>query len=625
MSTPHHRSRSLTATLAALLVSLVFLAFGRAVTHGLVNYDDQFNFSNNWHLQEFGPGQLGWAFSARHLGVYQPLGWILLGTEWRLGGGDPRVVHAVSILIHAVNALLLWTVLSELSRRALPQATPRDRQVVAWLGAALFAVHPLRTEVVAWASCQPYLPSATCFLLAIRCHLLVVDPDAPPHHRRLARLGTAVSFALALLFKAPAVTLPLVLLILDVYPLRRWPVTVTSPRAAGRAAGRLLLEKLPLLLMAGAMVAVTVWARAADVRDLQQVGVGARLAQLAYAFWFYLGKLLFPWPLHQYYVLPAAPDPGEPVFLQAMLALAALAVLLFMLRARAPWLLAAVMAYAVILAPNLGLVFVQGPATADRYAYLGSLPWSACVAAAAMLLLRARIPVAKLLTGGAVLLAGLMALSVWQTGLWVDSVRLWSHSVQHAAREHPMSRRSLAHARFEQGAREGGKGPAANPASRMVPVPATIHPDDEADHETRLAQLRQAASTSRSAAGLLAVANGFILMEKLPEARDTLRRALVLAPQDPATLGALGAVEILLGDKARDGEALLRRALASNPYDSNVRLNLAVFLLNQRRYREAAAEFRRVLQARPDLAPARRGLEQAQAAEAAAAVPGDQR
>src|SRR5262249_46451420 len=156
------------------------------------------------------------------LGVYQPLSWLLLEAEYAAGGLDPSAYHLTSLALYAVDTAVLYALVVALLARASPGLTDRERSRLhasAGLAVAPFAVHPLRTEVVAWVSCQPYLPCALFLMLSVLAYLRANDPGVVGRGRWLAAsyaLGVA-----ALLSKAVAVTLPAVLLILDVYPLGR--------------------------------------------------------------------------------------------------------------------------------------------------------------------------------------------------------------------------------------------------------------------------------------------------------------------------------------------------------------------------------------------------------------------
>jgi hypothetical protein len=199
----------------ALASAAVFLPVLGA---GFVRWDDDLNFVNNDEFGDLSRDRLRWAWTTFRLGVYQPLAWMLLEFEHTLWGLEPRGYHATSLALHAINTVVLYGLVVAILRRFQPDdgRALLDGSAIA---TALFAVHPLRVEVVAWISCQPYLPSVLFSMLAVLAYLHA--------HREAGRVRwawLAVAWLLtvaAMLFKAIAVSLPCLFLILDVWPLRR--------------------------------------------------------------------------------------------------------------------------------------------------------------------------------------------------------------------------------------------------------------------------------------------------------------------------------------------------------------------------------------------------------------------
>ena len=161
-----------TTRIAIALVLLAALTFSSVLTYGFVFVDDLGNFLNNPDYRGLGWSQFSWAWRTQLMGVYQPLGWLILSAQYVGWGLEPSGYHLVSVLFHSINVVLFFRLTTELLARARPDLPTADRSAGAALAASLFAIHPLRAEVVAWASCQPYLPC--------RVVLAVVDPGLPP-------------------------------------------------------------------------------------------------------------------------------------------------------------------------------------------------------------------------------------------------------------------------------------------------------------------------------------------------------------------------------------------------------------------------------------------------------------
>ncbi len=232
--------------MAVVLVLLVVAAFSPCLRNDFVAWDDDKNFLNNPGYRGLGWVQLRWDWTSFQLGVYQPLAWMILGAESLLWGLRPWGYHLTSLILHALNTVVLLVLTLSLLSRCRPRrerAEPGSSLLDAGLAVALFAVHPLRTEVVAWASCQPYLPCALFSMLTVLAYLRALPEGAPP--RRGSLVAAFCLFAAALLSKAVAVSLPAVLLILDVYPLRR--LGGGPGRWFGPSVRGVWREKLPFL------------------------------------------------------------------------------------------------------------------------------------------------------------------------------------------------------------------------------------------------------------------------------------------------------------------------------------------------------------------------------------------
>ncbi len=312
-----------------------------------------------------------WAWTTLWQGVYQPLGWMLAEAEYCVLGLAPSGYHLVSLILNAVNAILFYVLIQTLISRTMPEAEPGRRWVIpvmSGLAAALFAVHPLRAEVVAWASCQPYLPCVGFAILSVLAYLRGCGEG----QRHLGWLAASIGFyAAALGCKAAAIGLPLVLLILDVAVLRRL--------GAGRSTPGVWIEKFPYLVLAIAAAYFAVKAKTIPGRLLDPSTGGApiavqRVASAGYGLAYYPWKTVWPAGLSAYHYRPFPIEPAEPRFLWSLVAVAAVAALALALRRRHPAIPAALLSYAALLAPNVGLVSSDLMLVADRYSYLATMP-----------------------------------------------------------------------------------------------------------------------------------------------------------------------------------------------------------------------------------------------------------
>jgi hypothetical protein len=255
--------------------------------NGFVNWDDPVNFLNNPAYRGRGLSQLKWLFTTFHMGHY-----ITLGADYLVWGMDPTGYHLTSLLFHAATALCFYAVARRLLARTLPaRAAPSDIALGAAAAALLFAVHPLRVESVAWITERRDVVSGLFFMLALLSWLKQVDA---PRAVRLCWYAASLGFfGCALLSKALAVGLPVVLVVLDVYPLCR----LGTPRDGLHrdVVKEVWLEKIPYVVMAIvasglAMAATPASAKAA----LETLSLGSRALVAAYGLAFYLVKTVVP-------------------------------------------------------------------------------------------------------------------------------------------------------------------------------------------------------------------------------------------------------------------------------------------------------------------------------------------
>jgi tetratricopeptide (TPR) repeat protein len=369
-----------------------------------------------------------------HGGLWVPLAWLSLGLDHALWGMDPAGYHLTSVLLHGLAAALVFLVARRLLAAALADGEPGDAPgagatVGAALAALLFAVHPLRVESVAWVSERRDVLCGAFYAGAVLAYLRWVAARAAGEAAARWYAAALLAFALALAAKPMAVSLPVVLLVLDAYPLRRLAGWRTRE---GRAV---LLEKVPfaLLALAASAVAVAAMASAGPLTPLASLGVPERVAVSLYGVAFYLAKTAAPVRLSPLYALPPALDPWASPFVVAAVLTLAMSALALVAWRRWPGLGAAWWSYLVILAPVAGLVHNGPQIAADRYSYLATLPWAVAAGGALALLARALRPsspvfVAVTLVALAAVVA-LAALAQRQVAVWRDSEALWQHAV----------------------------------------------------------------------------------------------------------------------------------------------------------------------------------------------------
>src|SRR5256886_49491 len=367
--------------LVPVLIALVTLAaFLPTLQNQFVNWDDHENLLDNPHYRGLGRAHLRWMWTT-HMGHWIPLTWMTFGLDYLLWGMNPVGYHLTSLLLHVTNAVVFFFVVRRILTLALPSPAERSHAlaVSAGFAALVFAIHPLRVESVAWVTERRDVLSGLFYLLTILVYLRASERGA---RGQGWYWPSVAAFVCALLSKSMVVNLPVVLLILDVYPLRRLGGAVgwwSEPARRG------FVQEIPFVLLAAAASAIALMAQLSHdpmVSVVQLSGLG-RLAGSMYGVGFYLLKTVAPVNLSPLYELPPTVNPWAPPFIVSYGVVVAITALVLALRRREPGLPAAWLAYVVVLLPVLG-IFQSGPQiAAGRYTYLAgwagrSWPVPAC-------------------------------------------------------------------------------------------------------------------------------------------------------------------------------------------------------------------------------------------------------
>ena len=579
------RSLGIGGVLAATAV-----AFLPLFENQFVNWDDPFALLHNERLGA--PGFLAWAFTTTLMGHYQPASWLVWSQVQAIFGLSAAAFHAVSLLGHLANAGLVYLVSLRLvtltgspprtqrtqrdhnsSASSASSAVDRERYA-AIVAAALFAIHPIHVEVVAWASAFPYVLSLSWLLLALLAYLNYCTATIAP--RRSVWFAVAVcTYVLSLFSRVTAIGFPLVLMALDVYPLRRkWR----------------LLEKLPFFLVA--ILFTIVESRSRELAGFQEVGVGARLTMTMTAPFVYLGRILLPLPHSPVDPLPIDPGIHWPLLFLGLAALVAASIGVWKLGPRWPALPIAWFVFIVLLAPVVGLTPSGQEATADRYMYFPGVVVSLLAGAAifSMAPFRLRRTLVVAISGVAVLLG----VATWrQTHWWHDSITLWTR-VADLDPKNDIATYNLAIALAEAGREDDaaaryeqtlGLVPDHAPARRNLTLLQAGRAEREGDSLAGLARLDDAIVSysraleldserkqARTKRGLLLIQRG-----RSAEAAADLRAALDERPDDVVVANSLSFALMQTG-RASEAAAVLTQSIARHPQDNELAHNLARLL-----------------------------------------------
>jgi protein O-mannosyl-transferase len=546
--------------LCLLLVVATLALYNPVNRYSFVNYDDDRYVTENPHVHDgLSSSTISWAWTSTEHANWHPLTWLSHALDYQLFHLNPAGHHFTSLLIHAANAVLLFLVLVYATGRVGPSL----------FVAGLFALHPINVESVAWIAERKNVLSTFFFLATIGAYFWYAQKESWQRY-----LAVIVLFAFGLMSKPMVVTLPLVLLLLDYWPLGRIHASpIPGLQVAPRPLSRLLAEKLPLLALSAASAVITMQAQQAGgaMRSTVQFSLGVRLENAVVAYAMYLWKTVWPSRL-----APLYPHPGDSwaawQVAASMLVLAAITGIVLKFRAKG-YLVTGWLWFLGTLVPVIGLIQVGDQAMADRYAYIPLIGIFVMIAWGAADLADARpIGVAPRLIPAACILLALSVTTYRQLSYWSNSYDLWTHALAVTDRNF-IAQDNLGGALLLLGKPEE--------AYTHFQAAAEINPRDPMSHANLGAYLQE---------------HG-----RLADAVEQYNRAISLTSDTgllAATYANLGNACRRLGQDAQARESY-GRALRLNPGQFNAYLGLGQMLEKQSQVDEAIRNYSRSVELRP--------------------------
>jgi len=543
--------------LCLLLVVATLALYNPVNRHPFVNYDDDRYITENPHVHNGLTWRtITWAFTATEQGNWHPLTWLSHALDYQLFHQNPAGHHLTSLLIHAANAVLLFLFLMYATRRLGPSL----------FVAALFALHPINVESVAWVAERKNVLCTFFFFATLIAYCWYARQ--PDWRRYLVFAGL---FVLGLMSKPMVITLPFVLLLLDYWPLGR----IRGGRADATAAplSKLVVEKLPLIALSAASAVITMQAQRAGgaMRSTAQFSLAVRLENAVMAYAMYLWKMIWPSHLSPIYPHPGDSLAGWQVGTSALVLLAVTAVAL-KFRARR-YLLTGWLWFLGTLVPVIGLVQVGDQAMADRYAYIPLVGIFIMIAwRIADLADSKQIGLVVRVIPAACVLLALSFATNRQLGYWSSNYDLWTHAVAVTGRNF-IAQDNLGGALLWLG-----------------------KTDEAYLHFQAAAEINPLDPMSRSNLGAYLQEHGH-----MAEAIEKYNRVITLT-SDPGLLAAtyanLGAAYRKLGEdeKARTS---YDQALQLNPNQYNAYLGLGELLEKQSRLDDAISNYSKAVELRP--------------------------
>lgn len=586
-----------TALISFLLALVTVGLYSPSLKHSFVNYDDGAYVIFNSHVNSgLSWRNVKWAFTAVTAGNWHPLTWISHAMDCQLFGLNAGGHHLTSVLLHVLNVVLLFLLLNKVT-------AARGRSL---LVAALFALHPLNVESVAWIAERKNLLCTLFFLLALAAYGWYAQKPGIKRY-----LAVAALFVLGLASKPMVITFPCVLLVLDFWPLRRikdWTPAATTFPLPQMSFSRLLLEKLPMFALSCASAVITVIAQRSANAIPKTWPFAWRLENAVYGYAMYLWKALFPQGLALFY--PYTLLDYWQVGLAAVFLLA-IGLSLWRWGSERPYLVSGYLWFLGTLVPVIGIIQVGAQARADRYAYIPllgifvALVWLLSdIADSKEIGLRWRIPTA------AIVLVVLSLVTWRQLGYWRSNVDLWTHSLEvtqsnFVAEENlavtlgDLGREDEALTHFENAARIRPDDPNCllNIGMSLIKHHRLQEATDK--FETVIRTNQDPKWLAVAYRGLGAVSD---LMGDRPKARDNFLRAIQLNPENTADFYNLSLVE------AEDAVEKLSGIVAVHPTAEGY-LQLGRFLESLHKTPDAQAAYEKALQLNSNLTEAKQALQ----------------
>ncbi len=425
--------KSQSRVLIILIAAFTFSCYSPTLNSGFV-WDDRPNYIENLNYRGLSPSHLYWMFTTFHDANYHPLAWLTLGIDYVLWGMNPAGYHLTNLALHVLNSVLFYFLIAAFLKRtiAVSKTSLVGVQISAFIGALFFSIHPLRVETVAWVSARGDVLCGFFYLITIIAYVRMSDRKSTIDRRKWFLLSI-LSFIFSLLSRAWGITLPLVLLVIDVYPLRRfdfWSETPSSFKS-------LLTEKIPFALLALGAGILAVLAKKGSMLMVADHGVAGRFMQAMYGLCFYVWKTLVPIQLSPYYALNKTFNPLELKYILCALSVFAVTIGLIVMRRRWPWAITTWGCYALIVSPLLGFVQSGPQIAAERYTYISCLPFGVLAGAGMLRLLTAwknRFISSSswymAIIGVFACLLLMSGLSLSQSRVWKDKLSLWNHVLQ---------------------------------------------------------------------------------------------------------------------------------------------------------------------------------------------------
>lgn len=420
-------SRKTSVSIIALLPALItFIVFLSSLQNGFVNWDDDLYVYENQGIRTLDLSFFIWSFTANVGSLWHPITLFSLALDYAIWGINPLGCHLTNIFFHALNTSLVFILVNKIVKGYDLCRSNKRALVTGFVTSLLFGIHPLHVESVVWISERKDVLSAFFFLLSLLAYLKYAT--SIDFKRTISYIVCLTLYILALMSKPMVVTFPLVLLLLDFYPLKRLLAT-------GERIKSVFMEKVPFFGLSILSSAITIWIHHSigGLKTFETLPFIMRILTAIRSYIFYLIKIVFPFNLAPLYPYPAKIDFLNLEYLVYFISFTAILYFIWLLR-KSKIFLAILFYYAITLLPVIGLIQAGEQAAADRYTYLPSLsPFLLIGLGIGYLFERyseKRYGILIVITSLFLLSGMLINRTLTQITIWHDSITLWSHEIK---------------------------------------------------------------------------------------------------------------------------------------------------------------------------------------------------
>lgn len=594
------RSYRIEALICLCIVVVTLSAYGQVRHHDFIDFDDDIYVSSNRYVRNgLTIDGVKWSlgFNNEHRTYWHPLTWLSHMTDVQIFGINAGGSLATNVFLHLLNSLLLFFILRRWTSEMWPAA----------LAVAIFAIHPIGVESVAWVASRKNLLSSFFWFLTMFIYGRYTERPGPARY-----LAVVLCFIFGLMAKPMLVTLPCVLLLMDIWPLGRWPLD--RPGGIWRApAGQLIAEKIPLLALSVLSIGLSTSSLQGhnSLMPYGAIPMGLRISNALVSYVAYIGKLFWPLDLSVYYPFPKIIPLWQPV--GALVILMGISLLVWRMRREKPFLIVGWFWYLGTLIPVIGLVQAGlWPAMADRFAYIPfvglyvMIAWG-CFGG------YARGRHSRALLAFTVALMMILAVKTWnQTAYWKNSITLFGHAIELNG-NNLIARNNIGKSLIAKG--QTGQ------AVEHYRVALDIHPNYVSAHKNLGAALAMQGNTDEGITYLLgalrldpSLADAHYNLGKIYAEQGRLEEAIQhyvkAIDSDPEHFEAHNNLANLLAEQGRLDLAVrhFKRALNINPHYAEAHNNLGTALYRKSQVQEAIKHYRSAIDILPDYAEAHNNL-----------------